>query len=110
MASNVLKTYQEGQLLFEPTYKFDQGTSRYDTGPKRRVPAWTDRVLFSQQNSSTMTLIKYSNVPGVTISDHKPVYAHFRVKVNKVDQEAKELVEQNLIAKFNAIKINEKNQ
>lgn len=57
-----------------------------------------------------MTLIKYSSVPSVTISDHKPVYAHFRVKVNKIDQEAKEVVEQNLIAKFNAIKINERNQ
>ena len=40
-----------------------------------------------------MTLIKYSNVPNVTVSDHKPVYAHFRVKVNKIDQEAKEVVE-----------------
>lgn len=85
MESSVLKTYQEGQLLFDPTYKYDQGTSTYDTGAKKRVPAWTDRVLFSQQNASTMTLVKYKSVPGVTVSDHKPVFAHFRVKVNKVN-------------------------
>ena len=57
-----------------------------------------------------MTLLKYQIAPNITISDHRPVYAHFRVKINKVNQEAKELVEQNLIAKFNAIKINEKTQ
>lgn len=46
MRHHVLKTCQEGQLLFDPTYKYAQGTSNYDE-VKRRVPAWTDRVLFS---------------------------------------------------------------
>ena len=47
MQSKVLKDYQEGQLLFDPTYKYDMGTANYDVNP-RKVPAWTDRVLFSQ--------------------------------------------------------------
>ena len=39
--------YREGPLNFRPTYKFDSGSDVYDTSSKRRVPAWTDRVLFA---------------------------------------------------------------
>ena len=48
-----------------------------------------------------MTVGRYDRAD-VTISDHRPVYAHFKVKVNKIDDEARALVEENLIAKFNA--------
>ena len=65
-------------------------------------------MLFSQK-LPTMTLVKYDRAE-VTVSDHRPVYAHFRVKVNKVDEAAKALVEENLIAKFNAMKVNQRNQ
>ena len=106
MRHEVLKSCQEGKLLFDPSYKYDQGTSNYDT-TKRRAPAWTDRVLFSQTNQS-MTLTKY-NRSEISISDHKPIYAHFKVKVNKINPEAKALVEENLIAKFSAMKVNQRN-
>ena len=81
--------------------------TEYDTGPRKRTPAWTDRVLFSQQNNQSMTLIKYGRAE-VTLSDHRPIYAHFRVKVNRINQEARSIVEQNLIARFNAMKTNER--
>lgn len=38
--------FQEGYMCFPPTYKFDKGTSIYDTSEKKRVPSWTDRVLY----------------------------------------------------------------
>ena len=104
MRSKVLQHCQEGQLLFAPTYKYGEGTSHYNKGPKNRLPAWTDRILFSQHIPS-MTLVKY-NRSEVTVSDHRPVFAHFKVKINKVNPEAKEIVEQNLISKFNSIKAN----
>lgn len=100
MMHEMLKTCQEGQLSFEPTYKYDVGTNDYDTSSKQRSAAWTDRVLFSQEVPS-MTVGRYDRAD-VNISDHRPVYAHFKVKVNKIDDEARALVEENLIAKFNA--------
>lgn len=104
MNDNVLKTCLEGQLLFEPTFKYNQGTNTYDT-VKHRPPAWTDRVLFSQREP-IMFLKKYNRAE-ITVSDHKPIYAHFSVKVNKVDEEAKALIEESLIATFNSLKFEE---
>lgn len=37
------------KIKFPPTYKFDmesQAEIAYDTSEKRRIPAWTDRILF----------------------------------------------------------------
>lgn len=33
--------YEEGPILFPPTYKYDVGTDKYDTSEKMRIPAWT---------------------------------------------------------------------
>ena len=33
--------YEEGPLLFRPTYRYDAGTDMYDTSEKMRTPAWT---------------------------------------------------------------------
>lgn len=41
--------YEEGPLLFRPTYRYDLGTDSYDTSEKLRIPAWTGasrRVLY----------------------------------------------------------------
>jgi hypothetical protein len=34
--------YEEAELAFEPTYKYDVGTPIFDTSEKRRAPAWCD--------------------------------------------------------------------
>lgn len=37
----VFQGFQEGPLLFRPTYKYDLHSDNYDTGEKMRIPAWT---------------------------------------------------------------------
>lgn len=51
-----------------------------------------------------MTLTRYYRAE-VTVSDHKPIYAHFKVKVNKVNQESRSRIEEELCEKFNNMKI-----
>jgi hypothetical protein len=42
--------FEEGALAFDPTYKYDNGTTAYDTSEKARTPSWTDRILFKGQD------------------------------------------------------------
>lgn len=85
--------FAEGPLSFRPSYKFDVGGDQYDTGKKRRVPAWTDRILFrtmegcgevgaSSAPPTTqigMDLLCYRSVDAIKTSDHRPVVAEFKV-------------------------------
>lgn len=69
--------FSEGPINFLPTYKFDNGTSRYDTSEKNRIPAWTDRVIFC---GKALRQLGYDRAEMVS-SDHKPVKALFDVEV-----------------------------
>ena len=67
--------FTEAPITFLPTYKFDVGTSTYDTSSKRRTPSWTDRVLWKGGGVSTLC---YTAIDSMTTSDHKPVVAVYR--------------------------------
>ncbi|XP_054989910.1 inositol polyphosphate 5-phosphatase K isoform X3 [Sorex araneus] len=91
----LLREFQEGPLLFPPTYKFDKNSNNYDTSEKKRKPAWTDRILwrlrrkpqddphipkllapyFSLSQRSYVSHMMYS------ISDHKPVTGTFDLEL-----------------------------
>jgi hypothetical protein len=74
--------FTEPPLHFRPTYKLDVGSvEQYDTGSKRRIPAWTDRILFVARPDH-LQCIAYNADTSITTSDHKPVYASFVVQVN----------------------------
>lgn len=84
--------FKEGPIKFYPTYKFDKGTSNYDTSEKQRVPSWTDRILYLSEKGKgvDLKLLNYNSTMEICLSDHKPVYATFTCRVEFID-EAKKL-------------------
>lgn len=78
----VFNGYYEGTLAFKPTYKYNIGSSNYDTSYKVRVPSWTDRILFKVEDHSEInaTLHSYESIDNIRSSDHKPVKAHLCLK------------------------------
>jgi hypothetical protein len=80
LKGNIFKDFHEMLPKFRPTYKFDVGTSNYDTGPKKRLPAWCDRILHWKKNDNTdIKQISYTSRHNVVLSDHKPVQALFEL-------------------------------
>src|SRR5262249_51018557 len=48
---------------------------------KKRVPSWTDRILWRCVNPDTLSLHSYYRCDGINTSDHLPVCSHFTLKV-----------------------------
>lgn len=83
----VFTGFEEGPLVFPPTYRYDVGTGDYDTSEKMRTPAWTgpflmpfssnrnkrslDRILYRGQ----LSLQNYSRAE-LKGSDHRPGRIH----------------------------------
>lgn len=86
IAGETFRYYNEGTINFPPTYKFDNGTDRYDTSEKQRIPAWTDRILFRGQG---LKLLDYHSA-NLKMSDHRPVYATFKVQCRIVEDTKRE--------------------
>jgi hypothetical protein len=94
------KGFREAPISFPPTFKYDIDSDRFDS-MKGRIPAWTDRILFSlasskgrdtknpdhAQDGSTYGVDKFERwfrikdyfSLDVRSSDHRPVCADFEV-------------------------------
>lgn len=94
--------FREGAVKFYPTYKFDKGTSQYDSLEKQRVPSWTDRVLYRSGGPAAAALrqLTYGSAMDVLISDHKPVYATFECPVEFVDVGKKKQMARELYQEY----------
>lgn len=77
-AQTAFDGFIEAPVSFPPTYKYDKGTDTFDSSKKRRVPSWTDRILFTPDGIAPYA---YSSVLNLRCSDHKPVFAKFSVLV-----------------------------
>ena len=89
--------YNEGEITFEPTYKYDIGTSEYDTGSDKRPPAWTDRILWKGEY---IDQLRYQSHPNFKVSDHKPVSAIFEAGVRFINEEKKHKILNDLFINF----------
>ncbi|KAF4555157.1 Endonuclease/Exonuclease/phosphatase-like protein 1 [Elsinoe fawcettii] len=86
-----LRLFQEMPISFAPTYKYDVGTTRYDTSDKKRSPAWCDRVLFRGLGRIKCTEYRRWEVH---TSDHRPVSAHFKMRIKSIDPTKQQMVRQ----------------
>lgn len=119
----ILSKYNEGELNFLPTYKFDKNCDVYDTSSKIRIPAWCDRVLMSRDQQYKQQLLhdtaqgddqkaslpiyynsKHSdNVSGLSnqavyLSDHRPILAIYKLPIIKIDKDKKEKLRNEILS------------
>lgn len=78
--------FNEKEIEFPPTYKFDPGTREYDTSEKMRIPAWTDRIL---SRGEILNQISYGSSEDIVFSDHRPVYGVFVAGITVIDEAKK---------------------
>jgi len=74
----IFRGYEEGEIGFAPTYKYNTGTDIYDTSEKQRVPAWTDRIVWLRSDGLQQLVYNRNEI---LFSDHRPVKAIFRARV-----------------------------
>ncbi|RUS89988.1 hypothetical protein EGW08_002255, partial [Elysia chlorotica] len=107
---NTFQGFNEGQLNFNPTYKYDTFSDDYDTSEKNRIPAWTDRVLwrirpFTDADAETVAeveksvrLLLYSRAE-LRTSDHRPVLGLFDVETVVVEEDRKDAVLAHIVSR-----------
>ena len=78
-----LASFWTPALSFLPTFKCIKGVAglRYN---RKRVPSYTDRVLFRPGSTTDVTCVAHENAPAVTSSDHKPVSAAFEISAGEL--------------------------
>ncbi|KAK4854924.1 hypothetical protein QYF36_002537 [Acer negundo] len=55
-AGKVFQGMREALIRFPPTYKFERnlpGLAGYDSGEKRQIPAWCDRIIYHDSRTGT---------------------------------------------------------
>lgn len=106
LSGTVFQSFIEGPISFDPTYKYDNDSTSYDSrfgtsnhSEKARAPAWTDRVLFKGDN---IKLVEYARGEQL-MSDHRPgmlmthlVRAMFEIKVRTLDMKERERIHTEL--------------
>lgn len=86
-----LRAFNELPIDFDPTYKYDVGTDRYDTSEKKRAPAWCDRILSRSRNPARLKQLDYRRHE-VRVSDHRPVSALFYMTIKTISQKNRDVV------------------
>jgi len=86
IAGRAFTEFNEGTLTFNPTYKYQPDTDKYESRPEKklRAPAWCDRVLWSCKKGKKLQQHSYNQVSRLRISDHRPVHSEFTSILKRV--------------------------
>ncbi|RZF40522.1 hypothetical protein LSTR_LSTR000401 [Laodelphax striatellus] len=81
----------EKQPNFAPTFKYAKNCDVYD---EKRIPAWTDRILYktqgisycdsdakSNKTSQCICQSDYDSITSIALGDHRPVFSRFNVRL-----------------------------
>lgn len=82
----VLKTFNEGPILFAPTSRYYIGRSDYNY---QYVPSYTDRVFWSTrklEEADSIRLVHYNRAE-LNQSDHRPILAVLQAQVKTHDKQ-----------------------
>ncbi|KAG2374978.1 hypothetical protein C9374_010352 [Naegleria lovaniensis] len=103
MSGRVFMGFKEGRINFPPTYKYDPGTLTFDTSEKRRVPSYTDRILWKGVKRDQVKQLCYMTHLNCLISDHLPVSSVFETEVQmEVDYKFRQCKE-NFLREYDAL-------
>lgn len=84
---NAFPGFREVTPSFLPTYKVMPRTGEYDMSGKRRIPSWTDRILFKAEPMNgegkvDVGGLHYDSIPSLLFSDHVPVTAVVEMRLS----------------------------
>lgn len=102
-AGLAFQQFSEGAIEFEPTYKFDVGTNDFDTSEKRRIPSYTDRILYLPGRVNDIQVLSYDSYPSITLSDHKPVASSMEVQVYTILKDKKDKIQFELLRELDGL-------
>lgn len=96
-----LRAFQENQIKFAPTYKYNVHTDQYDTSEKRRAPAWCDRILY--RGLGKVIMDEYRRWDQIRVSDHRPVSGRLQLRVKTVDADKREIVWGRCVKEYESV-------
>jgi inositol-1,4,5-trisphosphate 5-phosphatase len=83
--AKIIIRFEEGKINFLPTFKYKNNTDNFDADNINKLPAWTDRILFTKRTTNfsvlDVQLIEYNSMQNIIMSDHKPVYSYFNISI-----------------------------
>lgn len=107
--AHAFEDFKEGEITFQPTYKYDKGTDNFDSSEKERKPAYTDIVLWfngkgsdRENEGATSEKVKvvcksYTSAMDLKMSDHKPVMAAFEIQLPSINMKRRHEIVEELI-------------
>ncbi|KAH9445847.1 hypothetical protein Pst134EB_023680 [Puccinia striiformis f. sp. tritici] len=102
-SGKAFQQFQEGNIEFGPTYKFDIGTNNFDTSEKQRIPAYTDRILYLPGRMNDIQILSYDSYPSISLSDHKPVGSTLTMRIYTVMKEKRDQMQNELLRELDGL-------